>query len=525
MTMGLRWVAGGALAVVAITLVLAGAYRPVEAPAAFGVAAAVVAAGLAGAMVVLGATRPWAGVLLLATALPIVNVARAQAIVGPFQVLPVTVVVAALAVGAALPRWSAIRRDAQPGWTWLALGIAGVLAIAATLVTPLRASAANITLHGVLEPMVLFAVAVALRPTTRQLAHGLVAIGAGVVIATLVNFAWLLLVVGPRDLYEQRMLFARLTYFNVGTFATLLVLAIPAVASTLFGTPWRGGRRQSTVLGWLSLGVIVVALFFTYTKSAWLSAALAASLMVLLLVRRWRHRIPLLVTIAVLLAVVVPYPLTLLRVVAPGVAAAYERLLVDMQGEGRVESWDPDTYNGSGSIGIRLEAIGAAAEITGSSPLLGVGPGGFQGEFERIRPDASVPELQSAHNLLPNLAAEYGLPFALLVAIGLVLVVWRALKIGRSADPLERVTGTAIGLALIGFVAMATLFGNDLYRAYRTMNGDVMTAALLAGLAWALPGGRDASAGSAGPQAGEAVQQDADLLAAGRDERGRSGTG
>jgi O-antigen ligase len=244
--------------------------------------------------------------------------------------------------------------------------------------------------------------------------------------------------------------------------------------------------------------------------------------MVLLLVRGWARRAALLVLIAGLLAVVVPYPLGALRVVSPGLAAAYQSLLIGMQGEGRLESWDPDTYNGSGSVGIRLEAVGAAAEITATSPLLGVGPGGFQAEFERIRPDASVPELQSAHNLLPNLAAEYGLPFALLTAIGLLLVTWRALRTRRSAVELERVTGIALGLALLGFVAMATLFGNDLYRAYRTMNADVLAVALLAGLAWCLPG-RGTSGQAAVSQAGEPLDQPVDLGTAGRDELDRPG--
>ena len=514
MTTTLRWTGGALLAVGAVALILTGAYRPVEAPAAFGIVAAVAAAVLTAAMVVLAVTRPWEGLLLFLAAMPIVNVARAQANIGPIQLLPVTLVILALALGVALqPRIAASERDRR--WTWLALGGAAALAVASTLATPVRGVATNITLHGVLEPMATFAIVWALRPTLRQVCLALLAFAAGVVIATLVNFAWLLVVVGPRDFYEQRMLFARLTYFNVGIFATSLVMAIPAATSVLAGT-WPGPpRRAIALIGWLAIGLIVLALFFTYTKSAWLSAALVASLMVLLIVQRWRRRLPLLLAIAVLLAVVVPYPLAILRVVAPGVATAYESLLVDMQGAGRVESWDPDTYNGSGSIGIRLEAIGAATEITASSPLLGIGPGGFQAEFERIRPDASVPELQSAHNLLPNLAAEYGLPFALLVAIGLALVIWRALRAGWSADPRLRVTGIAIGLSLIGFLAMATLFGTDLYRAYRTMNGDVIGAALLAGLAVALP---QAGSGGSRPEMGEAVDQDPQLLAAGSDE-------
>lgn len=382
----------------------------------------------------------------------------------------------------------------------------------------------NITLHGVLEPMAVFAVVVALRPRIDQALHALVAVAAGVAIATLINFAWLVLLIGPRDLYQQRMLLARLTYFNVGIFANMLVTAIPAAASVLFLRSRFRWPRTAVALAAFAIGLMIVALFFTYTKSAWLSAALVASLLIVLLVQGWRRRIPLLLAVAVLLALVVPYPLSPLRAVAPDLAVAYETFLVTLQGEGRVESWDPDTYQGSGSIGIRLEALGAAAELTAGSPLLGVGPGGFQREFARIRPDASVPELNSAHNMLPNLAVEYGLPFALLVAIGLAWTIFAALGMRGEPNLDRRVVGTALAVSLIGFLCMATLFGVDLYRTYRTMNTDVVTAALLVGVAWSIargwqrPGERLAAGVAPGDEGGQAVDQPSQLGATGSDE-------
>jgi O-antigen ligase len=302
--------------------------------------------------------------------------------------------------------------------------------------------------------------------------------------ATAINLAWLLLVVAPTDLYEQRMQLARLTYFNVGIYASMLVVAIPAAATVLLVERRRRWGSPGRAVAWLTIGLFVVALFLTYTKSAWLSAALVCALLILLLVRTWRARTGLLLAVAVVLAVGVPYPLAVLRAALPDAAAAYESFLGSLQGSGRLESWDPDTYEGSGSIGIRVEAIGAAAEMTASSPLLGVGPGEFAREFARIRPASNVPGLQSAHNMLPNLAAEYGLPFALLVGIGLVVVIGSCLSVARRLTGDARVVATVIGVALIGFLAMASLFGVDLYRAYRTMNTDVVTAALLAGLAW-----------------------------------------
>jgi O-antigen ligase len=480
--------ASGALAAGAAVLTLIGAYRPLEAPVAFGVAAAVVAATVAVGMVLLAIARPWPGVLLLMAAMPIVAVARAQLFIGPVQVLPVTLVVVALVVGRVL------RGDAQPApgtaplpraRTWWLLAIAAALAVAATVMAP-GSDALNITLHGVLEPVVVFGLVIALRPSSEQALQALLAVAAGVAIATVINLSWLAVVLVPHDLYEQRLLLARLTYFNAGIFGTMLVTAIPAATAPLFFRERFPSPRIAAIGASAIIGLFVVALFFTYTKSAWLSAAVVAALLILLLVRGWQRRLPMLLGVALLLAAVVPYPLPLLRAVAPGWASGYESFLLALQGPARFESWDPETYQGSGSIAIRIEAVGAAAEMAAGSPWLGVGPGGFQAEFARIRPNAGVPGLQSAHNLLPNLAAEYGLPLALLVAAGLTWAVVAAFGRRRSAGPVPRVAGTLIGISLVGFLSMATLFGVDLYRVYRTMNLDVVTVALLAALSYSL---------------------------------------
>jgi hypothetical protein len=487
-----RPVAGGLLVACSVALVVLGTYRPEEQGPAVTLVASTLAALLAGIVASVAVIRPWWGLLCFIAAAPIINVARAQLWVAGIQLIPATFLLAALGVGILLRRHpSATGAAGQPAratWatlaTWGALALGGALAVASSLAAHTPIAAANITLHGVVEPMAAFAVVVALRPGAHQALHALLALAAGVAMATAINLAWLLLVVAPTDLYEQRMQLARLTYFNVGIYASMLVVAIPAAATVLLVERRRRWGGPGRAVAWLTIGLFVVALFLTYTKSAWLSAALVCALLILLLVRTWRARTGLLLAVAVVLAVGVPYPLAVLRAALPDAAAAYESFLGSLQGSGRLESWDPDTYEGSGSIGIRVEAIGAAAEMTASSPLLGVGPGEFAREFARIRPASNVPGLQSAHNMLPNLAAEYGLPFALLVGIGLVVVIGSCLSVARRLTGDARVVATVIGVALIGFLAMASLFGVDLYRAYRTMNTDVVTAALLAGLAW-----------------------------------------
>jgi O-antigen ligase len=519
-----RPLAGGVLVAASVALVAVGAHRPAEQGLVVALLAAGLAALLCGAVAGLAIVRPWWALLAWLAASPVINASRAELWIGELQLIPSTPLIAALGMGALLAPAEAGRAvPARGRATWLVLALGATLAIASTVAAPDVGTATNITLHGVLEPMALFAIVVALRPDVDGVRRALLALAGGVAVATAINLVWLAAVVAPGDLYEQRMQLARLTYFNVGIFATMLVVALPAVAiPILLRRPLRLGR-PAVALAWLVIGVMLVALFLTYTKSAWLSAAVIGGLLVVLLVRGWRRRLALLLGVAALLAVGVPYPLPVLRAVSPDLAAGYESFVQGLQGGARLESWDPDTYEGSGSIGIRLEAVGAALELTAESPLLGVGPGGFAREFDRVRPDASVPGLQSAHNMLPNLAAEYGLPFALLVAIGVALLIGWTLASARRAPPGGRVVATVVAVALIGFVSMATLFGVDLYRTYRTMNTDVLTAALLAGLAWCLAataaGRRSTMARPAVPQRDDPLAEPARLVAPGGEER------
>lgn len=486
---------GGLLVGASLGLVALGAHRPAEQGAAVAIIAAAVAALLVALIVGLAVARPWWGLVAWLAAAPIVNVARAELWLGGIQLIPSTFVVLALVAGVALDGRAHTARV-----PWLPLATAAALAIAASAVAPAPVAAASITLHGVLEPLAVFAIVVALRPDTARTLQALVALAAGVALATVVNLVWLVLLVAPADLYQQRMQLARLTFFSVGIYASMLVVAMPTVAGLQALRPPSARPGVVRAVAWGVIGLFVVALFLTFTKSAWLSAALACAVLILLLVRAWRARLALLLAVAAVLAVGVPYPLPVLRATLPAVASAYESFVRGLQGSARLESWDPDTYQGSGSIGIRLDAIGAAAEMVAGSPWLGVGPGGFAREFPAVRPDASVPELQSAHNLLPNLAAEYGLPFALLVAAGLAWLVAAGVAHARRAAGEQRVAAGVVVAALIGFLAMATLFGVDLYRSYRTMNTDVVVAAVLAGLAWCL-----VSAPAAAPPADRAA--------------------
>jgi glucan phosphoethanolaminetransferase (alkaline phosphatase superfamily) len=83
--------------------------------------------------------------------------------------------------------------------------------------------------------------------------------------------------------------------------------------------------------------------------------------------------------------------------------------------------------------------------------------------------------------MIPNVAAEYGLPLALvfsLTVLAALLVAWRRWRAGVG---LAGLLALGFGLALVGFMVVATLFGTDLYRTYRYMNTDLLYLGLILG--------------------------------------------
>jgi O-antigen ligase len=83
--------------------------------------------------------------------------------------------------------------------------------------------------------------------------------------------------------------------------------------------------------------------------------------------------------------------------------------------------------------------------------------------------------------MLPGVAAEYGLPLAVLLTLVVAVTLLRAWRVWRSTANLTRLLALAFGLSLIAFMIVATLFGTDLYRPYRYMNTDVLYFGLILG--------------------------------------------
>ncbi|HEX6128519.1 MAG TPA: O-antigen ligase family protein [Candidatus Limnocylindria bacterium] len=481
-----RHIVAAVMAGLAATVILIGYYRPAEQSPALGLAVAIVASAVVAAVSYLAVMRPWWGLVAFLAATPAINIARAQVWIGPVQLISATAVVLALIIGVG---WE-LRRPRDPagamggvsGITWGLLGGAAVLAIASTVVAPLTPESLNVTLHGALAPLAVLGCVLVLRPNAVRALHAMLALAGGVALAGLINLGWMTYALSDLYFYERRIFFARLTYFNVGTFGEMLVIALPLLAIPLLVRRQFGWPKWVPWATWGAIGVMILALFYTYTKSAWITATLGSTLVIILLVEGWGRKALLLVGTYLLLAVVVPYPYPVLQRVSPDLAEDYRSLVVAMQSERRVESWDPESEEGAGSVGIRWIAIWASVELVSEHPVLGVGPTRYGPEFARIRPDASVPNLSSAHNFLANLAAEYGLPLAVLVTFGLAVAMLPGLPALVDPDPLRRVAAVMVAIALTCFMLVATLFGIDLYRTFRTMNSDVIAVAVLVGL-------------------------------------------
>jgi prepilin signal peptidase PulO-like enzyme (type II secretory pathway) len=83
--------------------------------------------------------------------------------------------------------------------------------------------------------------------------------------------------------------------------------------------------------------------------------------------------------------------------------------------------------------------------------------------------------------MIPNIAAEYGIPLALIFSLTVLAALLAALRTWLSGAGLARLLSLTYGLALVAFMTVATLFGTDLYRIYRYMNTDVVFLGLLLG--------------------------------------------
>jgi hypothetical protein len=476
------------------------------------IVAAVGVMGLGVLVAALAALRPWPAMLAWIVAMPFFTAARLGPFVGWIQVTPSTVILGTLVCAFLLGlrrRQAAEGLDPsrpRPAAVPLAIGGAMVaLALLSTAVSPDLSTGIPITMHGVVEPVVIGLLLIAMRPTTRQLAALGVAMAVSVALAGAVSLVRMLTIVHSfGDFQTLRAELGRVTYFNVGILGGMLVMAVPFIAVVLVRpAPFAAAlarvvgslsgpsvqpsepRRPEHVLrvepgvrvaAGLGLALVLLVTYLTYSKSAWIAALALFVGLALTLPVTWRGRGLALVAVVLASALVMPYG----ELIA--VATGNSSTSTTPPANDRQDSFNPSSPEGEISITGRYLATKAAIAMTIDHPVLGVGPGLFGVEYAGPYRDPQAKEaLQSPHDLLPDVSAEYGLPLAILLALVVAAALLRAWRLWKSSVDLARLLALAFGLSLVAFMIVATLFGTDLYRAYRYMNTDVLYFGLILG--------------------------------------------
>ncbi|MGD0123064.1 MAG: O-antigen ligase family protein [Candidatus Limnocylindrales bacterium] len=445
--------------------------------------------------------RPWPAFVAVLFLTPVFDVPQVSWYVGPVQVISQTIFAAALGVGVALrPRtsgsefapaaWLARLRPRRTPDHVAAASIAAFLALAAlsTIASPDRGTSATILLHGLLEPAAMAFVLLALRPTRRQLTVLLIALGVSVALGGLLNMAQSIPAMKTLAvMQEDRLYFSRITYFNVGLFGEMLAMALPLLIVALLA-------RRRLNLGRAAVGLLVavilvclVSLFLTFSKSAYLATFGGCLVLVLLVVHTWRRRVAIVLATCLVSAVVIPWPAFFLQV-APPLEQAYRNAMVSFMGESRYDSWNPSTLAGQGSLLERWYAARAGVEMAIDHPLLGVGLDQFKGLYiGHYRPPEAKDDLDWAHSMYPEAAAELGLPalaLELIIYAAALLALWRVYR--APPDQLARLLAAGLLAALVSWQIVGLAFAGDMYRPWRNMASDYVMVTVLVAASFAL---------------------------------------
>ena len=505
----LRGVAAAAVAAATLLVFAFNEHAPYDIQA--GLVARVVA-GLvplvAAAVAASAVLRPRFGFVAILLLTPIFDVAQVSWTVGSLQVIAQTVFVVALAVGLLMrgvePRPKAVaaeggasRSVVRTGWrskfslmSVAAGSMVALLALAAlsTAHSPDVQTSATVLLHGILEPAAMAAVLLALRPTRRYLALVMLVLGASVSIGGLLNMVQTLAIIRSLSVLQtHRLLFSRLTFFNVGLFGEMLAMAVPLLLAALVASRHFRMRRMLVALLALTTLIALASLFLTFSKSAYLATAGGSLVLLLLVARTWRRRASIVLAAVLISTVVVPWPAFVLQV-SPPLDQAYRNAMVSLVGQSRYDSWNPSTLSGRGSLLERLYATEAAVQMAVDHPVLGIGLDQFLTQYvDHYRPPQAKLALDSAHSMWAELAAELGFPVLFLVLVvyaAAMLALWRVYR--SPPDDITRLLAAALFASMVAWLIVATAFAGDMYRPWRNMASDYVMMMVLVASAFAL---------------------------------------
>jgi hypothetical protein len=217
--------------------------------------------------------------------------------------------------------------------------------------------------------------------------------------------------------------------------AVALVVAVPLLVGVLPARPSIGTRALAALVA----AVLVAGAAATFSRGG--ALALAAAV-VWLLARR-----------------VLPARVLVGALAGTAVVVA---VAVQFAGPELSRSLREKTFIASSNVDKRELRWQAAARMLAEHPVLGVGPGGFRGEYAAASHNAELAEQTPvAHNMFLEVAAELGLP-AFCAFIGLVAVAFvaaeRVLRTGR-----DRTAMAGVQAALLTVAVGATFLSEQYY--------------------------------------------------------------
>gem|GEM_PF-1348612 len=219
--------------------------------------------------------------------------------------------------------------------------------------------------------------------------------------------------------YQSPEFFVNRVYGFTGAFyrlSTFLVLSIPLAIVLAFSFQ---GRIRGAFL--VSIPVLFAALFFTFTRGAWIAVTVEILILAGFFFKKYRRLfIALFITISLVVA-----------------GLSYKSVI-------------PGQIIIHGSEKPRLEAIRLSSEIIRKYPFTGIGYG--KETFSKYYPDAYV---KHAHNIFLNTAVETGVIGLLLFAAIVIFLIKDFLRAARDERvPEKKLQLAGIFASLIGFLSL-----------------------------------------------------------------------
>jgi O-antigen ligase len=467
---------------------------------------------VAAALAALAIFRPLPAFLGILLFTPVWDAAQIDWSLGGFPITIQTVFVVALGVGCLVWRLrtrtsgrEATARDPasqvatgglpRSSSELIAPGVAGValiailmLALLSTYFSPSVSQSSVVLVHGIIEPIALGLILLALRPSRMDLARVAIVLGVSAGLGCAINI--IQTVPGAPSLaalQARRLYFSLVTYDNVGLLGDLLAMAVPLLVGVLLARRSLRLRSSTSTLLLLGLAACLAGLFLTFSKSAWLAASFATALLALLAVRSWPGRLTIVAAAGVLSAIVVPWPALVLQL-APNLNSTYRVAMVRIEGARRFDSWNPATVAGQGSVMFRLRAAEAGLHMAVDHPLLGVGLNQYKRYYLAGYSLSPIDlHIDHAHSIWPELAAELGFPAMALVALlyaAALLALWHVYR--NPPDSATRLLAATFIAAIVAWVIVSTVFGTDIYRSPRSMASEIVTMTVLMAAAFSL---------------------------------------